>query len=451
LAQHLQLLTYKTMKTKPMKNQWNLFSKNALAAAILGVAALSSCSKDKNIADQSQALDNGAAATEQTVSDQYIVVLKKDQFNDGISGMDYDRQNALVEGRIQKYLNEKGINDVQLAPDNTFSAIELGFEAKLSDADVSKLENDPKIERIDHDAVLAMGWKTKGGTAPTSSTATTSTSQVSAYSYTLLTNTNSGTQVMDWGVAKVGGAMDGTGKTAWIVDSGIQLDHPDLNVDRNRSRSFLYSTDAATNYQSPGDEYGHGTFVAGIIGAKNNSYGTVGIASGCSLVSCRVMDKNGYCTVSKIVNALNYIAANGKPGDVVNISLGCSANTTVDNAVKNVAAKGIYVAIAAGNSHTDCSYTSPARVVATNVFTVSAYNSSNTFASYSNYGAPVKYSLPGDNIYSTRMGSSYGYGSGTSEAAPHMAGLLLATGGHIASSGTVIGDPDSWKDPMAHN
>lgn len=447
-----------------MKNGFKLFSKNALAAAIISVAALSSCTKDQNIADQSQALpNNGIAVNEQTVSDQYIVVLKKNQFDDNTSGMDYSRKNEIVETRIEKYLHDKGINDVTLSPQRTFSAVELGFTAKLSDAEVAKLQNDPQVERVDHDAVISFGWKKQGGKRPTSSTPTTTTTTTStstsgttdnsgtSYSYTLLSNVNSGTQVMDWGVAKVGGAMDGTGKTAWIVDSGVQMDHPDLNVDRNRSRSFLYSTDAAADYRSPGDEFGHGTFVAGIIGAKNNTFGTVGIAANATIVSLRVMDKNGYCTVSKIVNALNYVAANGKPGDVVNISLGCSANTSVDNAVKAVAAKGIYVAIASGNSHTDCQYISPARVIATNVYTVSAYDNNSNFASYSNYGQSVKYSLPGSSIYSTAMGSSYGYGSGTSEAAPHMAGLLLATHGQIHSSGTVVGDPDAWKDPMAHN
>jgi hypothetical protein len=316
-----------------------------------------------------------------------------------------------------------------LKPEAIFSGIETGFTAKLTEEQASQLQNNPNVERVERDAVVAFG--------ETTTTTTTTT-------------TTSSTQTMDWGVSKVGGPVAVSGKTAWIIDSGIQLDHPDLNVDKARSRSFLYSTDPAAHYSSPEDEYGHGTGVAGIIGAKNNTIGTVGIAPGVSVVSLRVMDRTGYCTVSKLVKALNYVAANGKAGDVVNISLGTPGNTTLDNAVKTVAAKGIFVAIASGNSHVDCKYTSPARVNATNVYTVSAFDKNGYFAPYSNYGASVDFSLPGSNIRTTAMGSTYKYVSGTSEAAPHMAGLLLVKGKSIASSGTVIGDPDAWKDKMAH-
>src|SRR5678815_3248042 len=112
------------------------------------------------------------------------------------------------------------------------------------------------------------------------------------------------------------GYGDGTGKTAWIIDSGIDFDHPDLNVDVKRSKSFL------TGNTSADDENGHGTHVAGIIGAKNNNFGVLGVASGANLVSLRVLDKDGNGTLSSIIQALAYVNANGKAGDVVNMSIG---------------------------------------------------------------------------------------------------------------------------------
>ena len=134
-------------------------------------------------------------------------------------------------------------------------------------------------------------------------------------------------QTVSWGATRIG-TGDGlaTNRTAWIIDSGIQLNHPDLYVDVARSRSFIASS------KSPADEFGHGTQVAGIIGAKNNEFGVVGVAAGARLVSLRVMDANGAGSVSAVISALNYVAANGTPGDVANLSLGSNPSEALDRA-----------------------------------------------------------------------------------------------------------------------
>jgi subtilisin len=136
---------------------------------------------------------------------------------------------------------------------------------------------------------------------------------------------------------------------------------------------------------------------------------------------------------------------------VVNISLGGSASKPLDNAVKKCANKGIYIAIAAGNDGKPAKNYSPARVEATNVFTVSAYDNTGKFAlTFSNFGSAVNYSAPGVSIYSCYKAGKYATLSGTSMAAPHMAGILLVNGNEFTTNGYATGDPDTPDDFKAH-
>jgi subtilisin len=253
-------------------------------------------------------------------------------------------------------------------------------------------------------------------------------------------------RLLTWNIRRVGYG-NGIGKTAWVIDTGIDFDHPDLNVDVTRSRSFIASLPSAD------DENGHGTHVAGIIGGKNNSFGVLGVASGANLVSLRVMDANGSGTLSAIIQALGYVNATASAGDVVNMSLGDDDGISeiLDQQVLNTAARGIYIAIAAGNDHALANKYSPARANGTNIYTVSAIDSLDNFASFSNYGNDVvDYAVPGVRILSTYLNGQYAYMSGTSMAAPHMAGLLLLKGSNIQTSGTAKNDPDGVPDPIAH-
>ncbi len=252
-------------------------------------------------------------------------------------------------------------------------------------------------------------------------------------------------KTITWNVQRVGYG-DGTGKTAWIIDSGIDFTHPDLNADSARSKSFINGVTSAR------DENGHGTHVAGIIGAKNNNYGVLGVASGANLVALRVFDKDGKGTLGSIIQALTYVNSNAKAGDVVNMSLGeDTVSTILDQAVQNTAAKGIYIAIAAGNDGKKASMYSPGRVNAKNIYTVSAVDTLDNFASFSNYGNDVvDFAAPGVKITSTYLNGKYAIMSGTSMATPHVAGLLLLKGSAVTSSGTAKNDPDGTPDPIAH-
>lgn len=251
-------------------------------------------------------------------------------------------------------------------------------------------------------------------------------------------------RLLTWNINKVGYGS-GSGKTAWIIDTGIDFDHPDLNADRNRSRTFINGQSSAK------DDNGHGTHVAGVIGALNNKIGVLGVASGASLVACKVLDKDGDGLLSDIVDALNYVSKNASQGDVVNMSLGLEGVSTIlDRQVAILAQQGILIAIAAGNDGKEANEYSPARVNAPNVFTVSAIDSMNNFARFSNYGNDVvDYAAPGVRIVSTYLNGRYARLSGTSMAAPHIAGLLLLNGGKLQSSGFARNDPDGDPDRIA--
>ncbi|HEV8285486.1 MAG TPA: S8 family serine peptidase [Chitinophagaceae bacterium] len=299
----------------------------------------------------------------------------------------------------------------------TFQGEPGGFVAHLSVKEAANLKNDPAIEAIEPDRFVALST-----------------------CFTVVEP-----RLITWNIKRVGYG-DGTGKTAWVIDTGIDFNHPDLTVDQTRSKSFI------SGITSADDENGHGTHVAGIIGAKNNTFGVLGVASGATLVSLKVLDKDGNGTLSSIIQALGYVNANARAGDVVNMSLGeDSVSSILDQQVQNTAARGVYIAIAAGNDKEPARNFSPGRVNGINIFTVSAIDSLDNFASFSNFGNDVvDYAVPGVRILSTYIGGKYAYMTGTSMAAPHMAGLLLLKGRNIITSGTAKNDPDGTADPIAH-
>lgn len=256
------------------------------------------------------------------------------------------------------------------------------------------------------------------------------------------------TETTPWGVSRVGSGS-GVGKTAWVIDSGIDLTHPDLRVEAEtsnggRSKSFLIRDPSAD------DANGHGTHVAGTIAAiGGNGRGVVGVAEGATVVALRVLDRRGSGPNSGVIDAINYAVSNGRPGDVINLSLITSYMQSMNDAVAGADAAGFFVAIAAGNSAVDASDYSPASAEGPNVYTVSAIEQGDKWAFYSNFGAPVDYAEPGSSIYSTDKDGGYSTKSGTSMAAPHMAGILLLNGGVPNSGGAVSGEPDDGRpDPI---
>ncbi len=250
-------------------------------------------------------------------------------------------------------------------------------------------------------------------------------------------------QEVSYGTTRVGGSVDGTGKTAWVIDTGIDLDHPDLNVDASKGFTVFRTMD---------DENGHGTHVAGIIGAKDNNIDSAGVASNATIVPVRVLNRKGSGYVSGVIAGIDYVAANAALNDCVNLSLGGGISESLDAAVINAAANtGAFFTLAAGNESDDANNYSPARANGVNVYTISAIDEYDSMAYFSNYGnPPIDYAAPGVKIFSLWLRGRTNTISGTSMAAPHACAVLMMSNGHPATSGETINDPDDTADSIIH-
>ena len=272
-----------------------------------------------------------------------------------------------------------------------------------------------------------------------------------------------------------------------IIDSGIDLHHPDLNIYRNvtsivsqnpseslPSGDIIVSKDidlnriglnakantTATFYppfskdikSSANDKCGHGTHVAGIAGAKHNHFGIVGMAPGARLWAIKVLEFNESTqkcegAMSSVIQAVEYITKHANEIDVVNLSFGCKCKSAaLDDAINTSLSKNVPYVVAAGNTHTDASSFTPGNM--SDVITVSAiadfdgkcgslgpadyvdagnlsgYANDDSFAPFSNYGPEIDIAAPGVKINSTYTNSSYALMGGTSIAAPYVTGTV---------------------------
>ena len=204
-----------------------------------------------------------------------------------------------------------------------------------------------------------------------------------------------------------------------VVDTGIDLDHPDLDCTvSNGADKIVSGFNFVDDTNNPDDNYGHGTHVAGTIAAcTNNGIGGAVSAPNVRLMPVKVLNSSGSGSYSDVADGIIYAADNG--AKIINLSLGGSASSDVlEDAVAYASNKGVLVIAASGNANTGIYY--PAAY--SQVMAVGATDSNDVRASFSNYGTGLDVVAPGDFIYSTVIGN-YGYSSGTSMAAPHVSGL----------------------------
>lgn len=249
-----------------------------------------------------------------------------------------------------------------------------------------------------------------------------------------------GSQTIPYGVARVNGGEYKGHAIAWVIDTGVDGRHPDLRVHKGKSTSII------DNSRGLSDGQGHGTHVAGIIGAKDNGYGVIGVAPGVTIASVKVLDDNGKGTVDNIIAGLDYAASKARSGDVINLSLGGGYNKALNDAVLR-ASQSAKVVVAAGNYRGDASNYSPASTEGPNVMTISAIDKADVFNQSSNHGnPPIDCAAPGVDVLSTLPGNRYGSFTGTSMAAPHVSGMILK--GNVSFDGVADYDPDGRPDPI---
>ena len=253
----------------------------------------------------------------------------------------------------------------------------------------------------------------------------------------------------DWGVGRVGGPMSEEGLTAWVIDTGVDLNHPDLNVKEDKGKPWGFSVFYNRGKMDMDDQNGHGTHVAGTIAAIDNTIGSIGVAPGATIVPVRVLDRRGSGSISGVIAGVDFVAEEGNAGsgDCVNMSLGGGESKSLDNAVKEAAVdSGAYFALAAGNNGADASNYSPARVGGIfdedNIFTIAAIDNNDDMLSWSNYGDAVEYAAPGVSIFSLWKDGGTKTISGTSMAAPHACAVLMLKGIDVTSDGDAVEPKD---------
>ncbi len=272
-----------------------------------------------------------------------------------------------------------------------YTSVFPGVAVSLTDTAAAAVARNPKVQMIERDGIVTR--------SATQSPVTWGLDRIDQRSRPL-----SGSYSYDFA---------GAGVSAYVVDTGILATHSDFG---GRVRGGFT---AIADGNGTSDCNGHGTHVAGTIAGTN-----YGVAKSASLVAVRVLDCTGSGTWSGVIAGLDWIAADhafGVPA-VANMSLGGGVSATVDSAVQAVIADGVTVAVAAGNSNADACNTSPARTPS--ALTVAASDSSDTRASFSNFGTCIDIFAPGVSITSAWNNGSTNAISGTSMAAPHVAGVV---------------------------
>jgi subtilisin len=236
-------------------------------------------------------------------------------------------------------------------------------------------------------------------------------------------------QTIPWGITAIqatqaNAVAAGRGVKVCIVDTGIEGNHPDLQANIAGGRNFVV-IGSGVDPNAWTDDNGHGTHVAGTIAALNNSIGVVGVAPMASLYAVKALNNMGTGYLSDVSDGVDECMRAG--AQVINMSLNATGDPKIDYplklAVERAADAGVFIVVSAGNAGVDISTQIPAGYP--DVIAVAAIDANRTFPVWSNTGLSLKDdSAPGVDVRSTWLGANYGTLSGTSMAAPHVAGAV---------------------------
>ena len=358
------------------------------------------------------------------------------------------RQQGIIPGQyivtFQDYIQEPGVVAERLAKLYKFGLRHVykralkGFSAKMTENIAEYLKQDPDVAFVEPDRrVYAVAQ-----------TVPTGVMRIQADQ-----NSTAQSSPVDVDVA--------------IIDTGIDLDHPDLNVVENTRCTTAWGS--CMDGQGD-DDNGHGTHVAGTVAALDNDLGVLGVAPGARLWAVKVLDRNGSGYLSWVIKGIDWVTAHAAEIEVANLSLSWQGNSSsARQAMQNSVAQGVVYVVAASNEAQDvygadgifgtaddiepASYPEVATISAMcdtdgqtgGTGAPGSYGADDSFASFSNFsrsvipqnpvtspGAAIDLSLPGVDILSTYINGSYAIGSGTSMASPHAAGLAAL---YIAENG----------------
>ena len=361
-----------------MENQ--MVQKHKIALAVL--AALST------LPIQSKAAELLLVDSSKAIKDNYIVV-----FNTP-SVLNLQDVSALADFSTQQ-ANILATNyDISVV--KNFGSALNGVLINANAKQIAELQNDPKIKYIEQDQMMSI-------------------------SPVIEANSNQGNPT--WGLDRIDQRdlpldnnyhydFDGSGVTAYVVDTGVLTSHNEFGGRASSGYDFIDNDFDAT------DCNGHGTHVAGTIGGS--SYG---VAKNVNIVGVRVLNCSGSGSNSGVISGITWVKNNASGPSVANMSLGGGASQATDDAVNAAVAAGISFVVAAGNDNSNACNYSPAR--AANAVTVGSTTSSDSRSSFSNYGTCLDIYAPGSSITSAWYTSNSATNtiSGTSMAAPHVAGV----------------------------
>jgi subtilisin family serine protease len=281
---------------------------------------------------------------------------------------------------------------IEYTYDTALRGFAVSLPAAAADAFLDAIANNPNVDRVEIDSIVSRQ-------AVTQTSAPWGLDRADQRSLPLSSS-------FSW-------TASGTGVRAFVIDTGILSSHAQF------SGRIAAGFTAIADGRGTDDCNGHGTHVAGTIGGSVS-----GLAKSVTLVPVRVLDCSGSGTLSGVVAGIDWVAANAPARSVMNLSLGGTASSTLDQAVAGAIARGVTAVVAAGNSAANACNYSPARVP--EAITVAASNTSDQRASFSNFGACIDLFAPGESIVSTWYTGSTALAtlSGTSMASPHVAGAV---------------------------